>query len=371
MRASWWNRPFQGTVYRPDTRNQFPGVYRARVEYDLDPLKRGRIKFRIPQLHGIPDETDSWLNTSELPWAEPGFMFSGPDMGSFVTPVIGSTTYIMFEGGDPNFPIYFGGIHGVKIGESKPMGVVGNVPSPSQVPVGKWGTSESSEVPQDVFDGIDITNPSPTRKVYFKSMKGHTLVAEDNDELEAVTLIDRAGQMFKMISPVLSSVNRVTSQAFQRGLKNVQDGSQFLYSQLVDSKAVIFIKDVANQFLRLTAQQGAEKVELVSQNLTDQSYATTRQSGAKGSVQTLMIAEDKTANNTVYIELNATDLTVSIVLISNGEQVSKIDLTSSSIVLNASSVSSSSAITTVASSLSSDSTTWVDNKDEDYVTNLR
>lgn len=371
MRASWWNNIFQGTVYRPDVRNQFPGIYRARIEYDLDPLKRGRVKFRIPHIHGIPGETDSWLETFDLPWAEPGFMMTGPDMGSFTTPIIGSTVYIMFEGGDPNFPVYFGGLHGVKIQEPKPMGVVGNIPNPSQVSVGAWNTSSVSEVPLDIFDGIQETNPPPTRRVYFKSLKGHTLVSEDADGLEEVTLIDRAGQMFKMIGPVLSSVNRVSTQAFQRGLKNVQDGTQYLYDEMVSSKAVIFLKDLAGQFVRFTASMGKEKVELVSKNRTDTSYATILESGASNNVYMTLIAEDVSVGNTVYLELNATNLSASLVLIQNGTQVSKINLTSSSVLIDSPSVETSPAPTTVSSSLGSDSTTWVDTKEEDYITNLR
>lgn len=371
MKASWQRSRFQNTNYRVDMRNQFPGLYRATVEYDLDPLRRGRVKVRIPQMHGVPEQEDNWISTIDLPWAEPSFIGAGPDMGSFITPVIGTTVYVMFEAGDPNFPVYLGTIPSVEIEQAKPMGVVGTVPTESSVVVGQWETQMASDTPLDIYDHVSSQNGQPTKRLIYKSLKGHTFIVEDGDEIESLAIIDRIGQMFKMISPVVQSVNRVTTQAFQRGLKNVQDGTQFLYSQLVNSKAVMIWKDVAGQLLRFTAQQHAEKVELVSTNLSDFSYSSHVESGASGNVYHLLVSKDTSSNSTAYIEVNASTSTISFVIVSNGEQTAKFILSTTGITLNGSQIDSNVAVTTSASTLGPDITDWVDAKDETYIQNLR
>lgn len=327
MQAKFGKSKYQGNNYRVDTRNQFPGVYRAQVEYTLDPLKRGRVKVRIPQIHGIPGQTDSYLNPIDLPWAEPCFIGAGPDMGQLIVPLAGATVYVMFEAGDPNKPMYIGGVHGVKLSQGKNMGTFDGVPTASQINGGNWTSNGNDEPPLDAFDWATVPNPDPAVPVIYKSRKGHTIFMDDRDEKEKMTMIDRIGQMFGFVSPVQSSYNNTGDQTFQRGTANAKDKTQWAFSKLLDNKAVVFIRDVGQQILRFVSQQGAEKVDLVSNS---QSNGNNKQSGvslAGGAGNAILFSQDQNSNARCYLEVTPSGLAINIV--SGGSVVATYNFTSS------------------------------------------
>jgi hypothetical protein len=68
---------------------RFYGVYRAIVIDNKDPLDKKRLKLQIPQI--FLTEITGW---------------SWPGSSVFFIPVIGSTVWAMFEGGDPSFPVW-------------------------------------------------------------------------------------------------------------------------------------------------------------------------------------------------------------------------------------------------------------------------
>ncbi len=78
------------------------GWYRGIVTSNLDPEKRGRILATCPSVTGRPTEA---MNA----WMLPSGMYAGQDMGQFFPPEIGSLVFVVFEDGDPRFPLYFGG----------------------------------------------------------------------------------------------------------------------------------------------------------------------------------------------------------------------------------------------------------------------
>ena len=77
------------------------GLYLARVEDTVDKTKCGRVKIRIPSLHGD-------MPIGALPYAKGCFQGNGYDAGSMVVPMVGSYVWVMFEGGDVNKPVYLG-----------------------------------------------------------------------------------------------------------------------------------------------------------------------------------------------------------------------------------------------------------------------
>jgi hypothetical protein len=98
---------------------RFPGVYRGIVVDKLDPLNKGRLKLKVPQV--FLDATTGWA----WPSYQPGVVT--------VLPEVGSGVFVMFEGGDPSFPVWMG-----TFTDTPPAPVV--VDSPFSVVGGTLGT---------------------------------------------------------------------------------------------------------------------------------------------------------------------------------------------------------------------------------------
>ncbi len=77
------------------------GKYRGTVFNNLDPDQRGRLTLTVPDVLGLVPS--SWAEPS-LPLAGP----TGPPMGMFVVPPIGTGVWVEFESGDPNKPVWVG-----------------------------------------------------------------------------------------------------------------------------------------------------------------------------------------------------------------------------------------------------------------------
>jgi hypothetical protein len=73
---------------------RFYGVYRGSVHSNKDPLNQRRIRLIVPQILG--NEATEWA------WSK--------DSGAhnYAVPEVGQGVWVMFEGGDPSFPIYVG-----------------------------------------------------------------------------------------------------------------------------------------------------------------------------------------------------------------------------------------------------------------------
>jgi hypothetical protein len=88
------------------------GFYRAVVEENNDPDKRGRVRVRIWGLHTekkIKSDTEG-IPTNELPWAEPCLPIHEGGVsgfGMFGVPLQGSHVMIFFESGNISQPRYF------------------------------------------------------------------------------------------------------------------------------------------------------------------------------------------------------------------------------------------------------------------------
>lgn len=152
----------------PDNgKDAISGIYRARVESNLDPLHLGRVKVRIPQFHGIPsNQNPTALSNEALPWAFPITMTgAGFNHGSCVVPETGDYVFVMFENGDRNSPVYLGGCYGIPT-NAKDYGNKGDNPSAQSMWGGKgWSSAPGmNEMPAEVYSVGD----SPNGKVIYK-----------------------------------------------------------------------------------------------------------------------------------------------------------------------------------------------------------
>ena len=80
-------------------RKTYYGKYRGVVTDNVDPMGKGRIKARVPDVKG----------DSDCSWALPCVPYAGPNVGIAFLPETGSGVWIEFEGGDVSFPIWVGG----------------------------------------------------------------------------------------------------------------------------------------------------------------------------------------------------------------------------------------------------------------------
>lgn len=108
------------------TAAEVPGIWRAKVKKNDDREEEdkflGRVKVWVPQIHGEDYED----RVEDLPWAFPCFLhaFKDPDdeelkAGFFGVPPEESWVYVIFENGDPDHPIYFGGWYGGEKGDTE------------------------------------------------------------------------------------------------------------------------------------------------------------------------------------------------------------------------------------------------------------
>jgi hypothetical protein len=79
------------------TEELFYGIYRGTVVANKDPESHRRLKVTVPQLSGS-------ALTKELPWAWPKEVASMKNE----VPEIGDGVWVMYEGGDPSYPLWVG-----------------------------------------------------------------------------------------------------------------------------------------------------------------------------------------------------------------------------------------------------------------------
>jgi len=80
----------------------YTGIYRGAVVNNIDPEFRGRIMARVTDVTGV-------FTTS---WAEPVVPMAGPNAGYLSIPPMNSGVWVQFENGDPDKPVWIGGLWG-------------------------------------------------------------------------------------------------------------------------------------------------------------------------------------------------------------------------------------------------------------------
>lgn len=81
---------------------RFYGLYRGVVFSNTDPLNQGRLRLKIPQV--LADQVTDWV------WVKntPGVSSNPPEVGAGV--------WVLFEGGDPSFPVFVGTFGATTVG---------------------------------------------------------------------------------------------------------------------------------------------------------------------------------------------------------------------------------------------------------------
>jgi hypothetical protein len=79
---------------------RFYGVYRGVVKDNADPLNKGRVKVQVPQV----------LSNAVTEWAWPVNTLGV----TLVAPELAQGVWVMFEGGDPSYPVWLGTFGEVK-----------------------------------------------------------------------------------------------------------------------------------------------------------------------------------------------------------------------------------------------------------------
>lgn len=158
----------------------FNGVYRARVDYNQDPLKIGRVKIRIPKVNGVDEVSGSSMNS--LSWATPCFSSAGYNYGSYIVPEVGEYVFVAFEGGDSRKPVYLGSSYGT--GSTNPKPYVSIDGSDEQ----SWqGEAGKVETPEEA-DG------DPWYKIIYKTHEGHIIYMTDKKDKKELMIKDSEGQ---------------------------------------------------------------------------------------------------------------------------------------------------------------------------------
>lgn len=85
----------------PGPNQTYYGKYRGTVIQNVDPEQRGRLQLMIPDVLGVLPS--SWAEPC-VPLAGP----TGPPMGVYMVPPIGTGVWVEFEHGDPDHPIWVG-----------------------------------------------------------------------------------------------------------------------------------------------------------------------------------------------------------------------------------------------------------------------
>jgi hypothetical protein len=242
-------------LVRGGAKRVWPGCYRGRVESIDDPDRLGRVRVRVWALHS--DETV--VPDSSLPWAEVNEDGGGGfDFGSFDPPPVGASVWVMFEGGDSDLPVVIGTFRGIPKRDSINPNIFLVKDQKPNVETAWKPPDEELETPKDVFDEVYAGDPHPTRRVWKKSYKGHTILIEDGDGKEFLRIVDRAGQVIEMDCPVDEEYSK--GNAAQRGARDAIRGDQLPHNIMRNKRASIRIRDLSGQEILLDARHLDERV---------------------------------------------------------------------------------------------------------------
>ena len=173
----------------------YTAFYRGTVVDNDDPLHFGRVRVRVPQIYGSEEQRDTNLYTPNIaiPWATSAIMAgAGNNTGAYLIPNIGDTVLVTFENGDPQLPLYFGGLLTTD-GVNKFIGTK------------DANNDEYYKASSEDFN-TDITNKS--QRVLYKSLKGATIIIDDKDGSESIKIIDQLGQFISLENFSGEALNR-------------------------------------------------------------------------------------------------------------------------------------------------------------------
>lgn len=157
------------------------GKYRATVVNNIDPMQLGRIQVVVPDVSGV-------IPTS---WAMPCVPVAGIQMGIYSVPPIGSSVWVEFEQGDPDYPIWVGGF----------WGTTAEVPSLARTvpPVLAGITLQTT-----LLNGLTVNDvPGPTGGIMLKSATGASIIVNDT----GIYIQNGKGASIVMVGPSVTINN--------------------------------------------------------------------------------------------------------------------------------------------------------------------
>ena len=138
-------------------------LYQGIVVDNEDPDKVGKVRIRIPVLHGNGISANS-IQVKGLPWFEPCMpWYGGYQSGSFIVPPVGSIVWCVIQKVQSGIDIkvYLGGSYGIGASKAKPFG-------DGMAPAGEL------ETPKEALEGY------PNSAVIFKSLQGSSLIINND-----------------------------------------------------------------------------------------------------------------------------------------------------------------------------------------------
>jgi uncharacterized protein involved in type VI secretion and phage assembly len=156
-------------------RQKFYGKYRGTVINPIDPMQLGRIQVMVP-------DVSNFVPTS---WALPSLPIGGIQMGMFTVPPPGTSVWVEFEQGDPDYPIWSGCF----------WGNPAEVPAAARlVPPGVPGITFQT-VLQNSITISDV--PGPTGGIILKSTTGAMILINTL----GITISNGQGAIIQMTGP--------------------------------------------------------------------------------------------------------------------------------------------------------------------------
>lgn len=178
-------------------------MYVGIVEDTNDPRGLGRIKVRVPALHGTRGNQAYYMPTKQIPWATPALLNGGTnDMGQYIIPVKGSQVMVTFELNSFNKPVYMGTVPSNTSGNIKyyndndAIYKGDNVSIKDNDRIKDLNKSSSNAV--GASRQTDKQKMTTGKTVIYKSLKGATVMIDDSDGVENITFMDASGQMLQL-----------------------------------------------------------------------------------------------------------------------------------------------------------------------------
>jgi Type VI secretion system/phage-baseplate injector OB domain len=170
----------------PGPNKSYYGKYRGTVIQNVDPEQRGRLQLMIPDVCGpLPS---SWAEPC-VPLAGP----TGPPMGVYMVPPIGTGVWVEFEHGDPDHPVWVGCRWGAQ-SDIPVLAKAGNPADPNII---------IQSLLQHTFMISDMPPTPATGGIILKSTTGAMIVVNDS----GIYIQNGKGASITMIGPSVTVNN--------------------------------------------------------------------------------------------------------------------------------------------------------------------
>lgn len=258
-----------GLISNPDLlpqRKKHYGVFYGEVVDIHDPAKIGRIKVRTPHYISYPEEM--------IPWA----VYSSPgnggsdNIGFYFLPPVGSTVTVIFVGGDPEFPVWMGGVPGIPDGVAETHVTKLDATQPYGEPIENWDytrfnsitTPDGHRIILDdnrtiIEDGTEFS----ARRILIESSDGHFIrmieskhTDPDPTQLNALLEIgtvreDRSWVRRLALDNNDETITLTGPDAVDDGVHEIEISSVSDYIRAKTSRSYTFILDDDNEVIEL------------------------------------------------------------------------------------------------------------------------